>query len=96
MWRRWGTTFVGDDVVGSIPTCCTLKVWPWTFGSKAARLVNKSAGQPSFFLAPTETKLEVLTASSDVDSIPLQPTAPFSALDSFLNSPSVNKRNEEY
>jgi hypothetical protein len=26
------TTFVGDEV-GSIPTCCTLEVWQWTFGS---------------------------------------------------------------
>ena len=41
------TTFVGGDV-GSIPTGGALEVWPWTFGSRTAWLVNKSAGQPQF------------------------------------------------
>ncbi len=32
--------------MGSIPTGGALEVWPWTFGSRTAWLVNKSAGQP--------------------------------------------------
>ena len=43
------TTFVGGDV-GSIPTCCALEVWQWTFGSRTVWLVNKSAGQLQFSL----------------------------------------------
>ena len=38
------SAFFGDDV-GSTPTCCALVVWLWTFGSRTAWLVNKSAGQ---------------------------------------------------
>ncbi len=41
------TTFVGGDV-GSIPACCALEVWQWTFGSRTVWLVNNSAGQPQF------------------------------------------------
>ncbi len=43
------TTFVGGDV-GSIPTCCVLEVWQWTFGSRTVWLINKSAGQPQFLV----------------------------------------------
>ncbi len=35
--------------MGSIPTGGALAVWPWTFGSRTAWLVNKSAGQPQFY-----------------------------------------------
>ena len=34
--------------VDSIPIGGILEVWPWTFGSRTAWLVNKSAGQPQF------------------------------------------------
>ncbi len=36
--------------MGSIPTCGSLEVWQWTFGSRTVWLVNKSAGQPQFYV----------------------------------------------
>jgi hypothetical protein len=43
------STFVCGDV-GSIPTCGTLEVWPWTFGSRTMWLANKSVEIPSFIV----------------------------------------------
>ncbi len=34
-----------------------LEVWPWTFGSRTAWLVKKTAGQPQFWVAAGGDKL---------------------------------------
>ena len=41
---------VGQSLSCLIPAGSACQVWPWTFGSRTAFLVNKSAVQPSFTL----------------------------------------------